>query len=101
MHQIIDGISQATPAPPLELDLTYQAAADALRRALRVYNKATSRPRKAECWAYVECQLWNARQDAVHAGVIARGTGSYSFVSDRLVDSGHRLESIRNGLTTA
>lgn len=82
----IDGIPQAHVTAQ-ELDLSPQIAGEQLARALRVYNKAASRPRKAQCWAYVSCLLWNARQDAVRAGSLRRDTDQYVFVSDRYRDA--------------
>lgn len=90
----IDGVPQIDTTP-LELDLTAQAATGALRRALHVYAKATSRPRKAGCWAFVQCELWNARQDALRSGALVRGSEEHKLVTARYTDATHRLETAR------
>lgn len=90
----LDGISQSN-STPIELDLSSDAAGQALTRALRVYHKAASRPRTAQCWAYVQCELWNARQDAVRAGFLVRGSQEHRFVSDRYTDATNRLDTAR------
>lgn len=77
----LDGVSQCA-TNPMELDLTREAATHALRRALHVYVKARLRPRKAGAWAYVQCELWNARQDALRTGALKRHTEQYSHVSE-------------------
>lgn len=92
---VIDGIPQCV-STPLELDIDATAAGLALTRALRVYAKAASRPRKAQCWAYVQTELWNARQDALRAGVLKRGTQAYAFVSARYRDASLQLETARS-----
>lgn len=82
----------------LELDVGPSEALDRVNRALRCYHKAASRPRKAACWSFVACELWNARQDAIRAGALVRGTEEHRFVSDRYTDAqlrsehGHALE---------
>lgn len=85
----LDGIPQAH-ATESELDLTPEIAHQQLNHALRVYAKAASRPRKAQCWAYVSNLLWNARSDALRAGALKRGTDEYVFVSDRYNDAESR-----------
>lgn len=71
---------------------TRAAAIRQLAIALRAYEGLASRPRKRHAWAYVQCALWNARQDAVRAGILVRGTQSYVFVTDRLYDANMRVE---------
>lgn len=90
----LDGIPQAH-ATELELDLTPEIAFQQLNHALRVYAKAASRPRKAQCWAYVANLLWNARSDALRAGSLKRGTDECTFVSDRYRDAESRRSFAR------
>lgn len=90
----LDGIPQIATTPQ-DLDLNAAAASQALRRALHVYDRASSRPRKAQCWAYVQCELWNARQDALRTGALVRGSEPHRFVSDRYSDASNKLETAR------
>lgn len=69
-----------------------QAAQRQLSIALRAYEGLASRPRTRHAWSYVQCALWNARQDAVRAGILVHGTESYVFVTDRLYDANMRVE---------
>jgi hypothetical protein len=43
--------------------------------------------RSSAAWDAIVCRLWNARQDAVAAGVLVKGSNTYQAVSDRLVDA--------------
>lgn len=78
----------------MDLELPPGQARDALARAVRMYNKAASRPRTATCWAFVQCEPWNARAAAVRAGCLDRDSPEYRFVSDRYTDASLRIESI-------
>lgn len=97
-HRMALETARTMHATPLELDMAPSDATMALHRALRCYSKAASRPRKAACWSFVACELWNARQDAVRAGVLDRESDSYAFISDCYTDAqlrseqGHALE---------
>lgn len=64
----------------------------ALSRALRCYERAASRPRKIACWEFVSQQLWNARQDALHSGVLDRDSERYREISHRYSDARRRCE---------
>lgn len=77
------------------LEPNTRGAGLALARALRCFERAASRPRKAQCWAFVQCELWNARAYAVRAGVLARGSEGHAFVTARYTDATHRLETAR------
>lgn len=56
--------------------------------------------RSAACWAGLQCRLWNARQDAVAAGLLDRGSDSYRFVSDRYDDVCRRLAAAQRAELT-
>jgi hypothetical protein len=67
----------------------------ALNTALRAYAGLSRRKRTRRAWVYVENALWNARQDAVAAGVLARGSQSWEFVTGRLHDANAKVERAR------
>lgn len=48
--------------------------------------------RSSAAWDEVTARLWNARQDAVAAGVLIQGSQSYVSVSDRLTDCKRQAE---------
>ena len=82
--------------PPPRKPLTAREQAyKALNHALRCYNKMASRPRTGNAWAWMECELWNARADAVRLGALDRNSDNYVFVSDRLHDAQHRRQWAR------
>lgn len=76
----------------MELDVEPQDALDAVNRALRCYRKAALRPRKAACWSYVACQMWNARQDAERSGAVVVGDFVHDLVSSCYTDAQLRSE---------
>lgn len=43
--------------------------------------------RSPYAWAALVCRLWNARHDAVAAGVLLHGSDAYRSISDRLNDA--------------
>lgn len=75
----------------LELDLSPREGLDRANRALRTYHKAAARPRKAACWSFVACELWNGRADAIRSGALVRGSDEYEFISARYEDARRRL----------
>lgn len=77
----------------LAIPSTFDIAARSVRIALDAYNGLARRPRSRRAWVHVQCLLWNARQDAVRAGVLDRKSDSYRFLSDRLHDANRRIES--------
>ena len=91
----LDGVPQIY-ASPMELDLPAQEATLALRRAIRIFRRASCRMRKAQCWAYVMHELWNARQHAVRIGVLERGTETYNYVSAKYEQACSRYETARS-----
>ena len=86
-------MAMAAPArTALELDIDAREGLRRANRALRVYHRATHRPRKVGCWDFVACELWNGRQDAVRSGAVLRGTDEYEFISARYRDAIARAE---------
>lgn len=73
---------------------THPAAAE-LARALLRYHRGAARPRSADFWGEVQTRIWNARQNAVHAGVLDRASDAYEFVSARYRDAEQRREYAR------
>lgn len=49
------------------------------------------RGRTLECWSELLARLWQARSNAVGAGVLDRGSEVYRAVSDRIRDVEHRV----------
>ncbi len=94
-----DRRAQHCDSTPIELE--GHDTAESLRWALRCYARMASRPRKSAAWSWMGCQLWNARQDAVRAGILVKHrpdgslTDAWEFVSARYRDCVERVELAR------
>lgn len=54
--------------------------------------RANWRGRTLDAWQELLARMWQARSNAVEAGVLDRTSESYRFVSDRIRDVEHRVE---------
>ena len=78
----------------LDLELPATEALRGVNRALLVYHKAILRPRTIVAWAYVQCELWNARAAAVRSGVSVRGDEVHTLISRCYTEASARVEQI-------
>lgn len=58
--------------------------------------RATWKGRTLDAWRELLARMWQARSNAVEAGVLDRASESYRAVSDRIRDVEHRVTVARN-----
>ncbi len=77
------------------------ATAAEFNRCLVRYARLATKPRTPDAWAALTCRMWEARSEALKAGVLVkhRPDGSlsdnYLFFSDRMRDAEQRTQAGR------